>query len=166
MNWQYAYTLRKAREAGNDEVVRELETSGVPPHDDFAKYSAMRRRLAAYFPRVDLDWLQRQQSLYASAPGMTPETLKSMAAGGTFSFPRLLPVIVSQDLRATVHAVEIPFCVIQGSDDAFTPNDPARAFFEHVKAPSKNFQVIEGAGHFAPMTHTKEFLQALATCRE
>jgi pimeloyl-ACP methyl ester carboxylesterase len=164
VKWQYEYALRKAREAGDAAVVQELETMGLPPHDNFAKYSAMRRKLVAYFPKVDTDWLQRQQALYRAAPGITPDDLKTFSAGGGFSMARLMPTIMAEDLRATIDELEIPFCVIQGSEDTFTPLEPARAFFEHVKAPVKRLHVVEGAGHFAAMTHTKEFLTVLAAC--
>ena len=165
VRWQYEYALRKAREAGDAASIKELETMGLPPHDDFAKYSAMRRKLVAYFPKVDMDWLERQQTLYRSAPGITPEDLKAFSAGGGVSMTRLLPTIMAEDLRASIHKLDIPFCVIQGSDDVFTPLEPANAFFEHVVAPRKRIQVIAGAGHFVAMTHTQEFLSALARCR-
>lgn len=164
VKWQYEYALRKARAAGDVSVVQDLETMGLPPHDDFAKYSAMRRKLFPYFPRVDTDWLARQQTLYRSAPGITTDDLKAFSAGGGFSMRGLLPATTATDLRATIDAIDVPFCVIQGSEDAFTPSDPARAFFDHVRAPAKQWHVIAGAGHFAPMTHTSEFLAAIAAC--
>jgi pimeloyl-ACP methyl ester carboxylesterase len=165
VRWQYEYALRQARAAGDAAVVQELETMGVPPHDDFKKYSAMRRKLFPYFPKVDMGWLARQDALYKSAPGVTMDDLKAYSAGGGFSMTQLMPTIMAEDLRATIDKLEVPFCVIQGSDDTFTPLEPARAFFDHVEAPRKKLDVIQGAGHFAAMTHTREFLNALESCR-
>lgn len=142
-----------------------LKPMGLPPHDDLIKYSAMRRKLGTYFAKSDLEWLQRQQALYANAPGLTPQDLKAFAAGGGFSMSKLMPQILAQDLRATVDRLDTRFCVIQGSEDAFTPLAPARLFFDHVQAPAKHLEVIQGAGHFAAMTRTPEFLSAMTRCR-
>jgi pimeloyl-ACP methyl ester carboxylesterase len=165
VKWQYEYALNHARAAGDAAVVKELEKMGLPPHDDFTKYSVMRNKLSKYFAKADSDWLQRQQSLYSSAPGITSDDLKAFMVAGRFSFPKLLPTIIATDLRATVHSVDVPFCVIQGGEDTFTPLEPAKAFFDHIDAPHKHFEVIEGAGHFAAMTDTQAFLSALKTCR-
>jgi pimeloyl-ACP methyl ester carboxylesterase len=165
VQWQYEYALQKTRTAGDEAVVKDLEAMGLPRHDDFVQYSAMRRKLGPYFPPTDVEWLQRQASLYRSAPGITADDLKAFSAGGGFSMSRLMPTIMKEDLRATVDELATPFCVIQGENDVFTPLPPARAFFEHVQAPAKQLHVISGAGHFAAMTHTAEFLSALSKCR-
>jgi pimeloyl-ACP methyl ester carboxylesterase len=35
------------------------------------------------------------------------------------------------------------------------------AYFKRIKAPEKKLVVIEGAGHFALVTHKQEFIEAL-----
>jgi len=164
VKWQYEYALRKAREAGDTAVVQELEKAGLPPHDDRLKYFAMRRRFAAYFPKVDADWIAGEQKLYAAEPGVTPDVLKAYAAAGAFSGSRLLPAIMSTDLNANTTQLSMRVCVIQGELDTFTPTPIARAFYDHVQAPQKYYGLIPGAGHFAAMTHGREFLKEVAQC--
>jgi pimeloyl-ACP methyl ester carboxylesterase len=164
VKWQYDYALQKAREAGDAAVVQELGTAGAPPHDNTGKYFAMRRRLAAYFPKVDVQWIEQEQKLYESEPGATAEDIKAYAAGGAFSASKLMPTIMSTDLASTISTVDTRFCVIQGELDTFTPTALAHAFFDKVQAPKKYFAVIPHAGHFAAMTHTAEFLGDITRC--
>jgi pimeloyl-ACP methyl ester carboxylesterase len=56
---------------------------------------------------------------------------------------------------------ENPYIVIQCQDDWFVPTSPARSYFDKVVAPRKRMVVIEGAGHFALVTHPHAFLQVL-----
>jgi pimeloyl-ACP methyl ester carboxylesterase len=64
-------------------------------------------------------------------------------------------------LVVTAPRLAVPFVVIQGSDDNITPTDAARAYFDRLEAPAKDFVVVEGAGHFAHLTHAPQFLAAL-----
>jgi pimeloyl-ACP methyl ester carboxylesterase len=58
---------------------------------------------------------------------------------------------------------ELPYFVIQGQDDWFTPTGPARSYFEKIVAPRKQMVVLAGAGHFALVTHPDAFIAALET---
>jgi pimeloyl-ACP methyl ester carboxylesterase len=51
--------------------------------------------------------------------------------------------------------------VIQGKEDMVTPVSVAVQYFNVVKAPRKKLVLIEGAGHFALVTHSEEFVAAL-----
>lgn len=65
------------------------------------------------------------------------------------------------DLPATATNLKIPYYVIQGRHDLFAPTPLAKAYFDKVSAPKKQFFVIEDAGHFALATHQKEVIVAL-----
>jgi len=65
------------------------------------------------------------------------------------------------DLPATASHIETAFFVIQGRDDPITPTKDALAYFEHVHAPHKQLVLIPHAGHFAFMTSSDAFLNAL-----
>jgi pimeloyl-ACP methyl ester carboxylesterase len=92
---------------------------------------------------------------------MAMEELADWEAARRASAGRLLPQIAAVDLSATALRLEVPFVLIQGSDDLNTPTEVAKAYFEQVDAPSKKFVVIDGAGHFAHLTHAPQFLSAL-----
>jgi pimeloyl-ACP methyl ester carboxylesterase len=92
---------------------------------------------------------------------MTAEELANWQAGRQASAGWLMPQVGEVDLFSTALRLEIPYIVIQGSDDIFTPTDTAIAYFEQVDAPSKELVIVEGAGHFPHLTHTDQFLSAL-----
>jgi pimeloyl-ACP methyl ester carboxylesterase len=92
---------------------------------------------------------------------MAPKELADWQAGRQAFTPGLLQQMAGVDLFATARRVEVAFVVIQGSGDWNTPAAAARGYFEQVEAPSKDLVVVDGAGHFAHLTHTPQFLSAL-----
>ena len=103
--------------------------------------------------------MQRLQSRAAEV--MTPNELTPWQQGRQASIGWLIQQIAGVDLFATTRRLEVPFVVVQGSDDLNTPADVAAAYFEHVEAPAKELVIVDGAGHFAHLTHTPQFLSAL-----
>ncbi|HWY36757.1 MAG TPA: alpha/beta hydrolase, partial [Nitrosopumilaceae archaeon] len=55
----------------------------------------------------------------------------------------------------------LPYLVIQGSDDLFTPTEPVRNYFDRIIAPRKKMVIIENAGHFAFVTNKNRFVEEL-----
>jgi pimeloyl-ACP methyl ester carboxylesterase len=84
-----------------------------------------------------------------------------MGEGTNFSALALLKVMMSAELVATNKDMPVPFFIIQGKDDIWTPTSLAIDYFNGVAAPKKALTVIEGAGHFALDTHREEFIKAL-----
>ncbi|WP_328755473.1 alpha/beta hydrolase [Streptomyces sp. NBC_00269] len=56
---------------------------------------------------------------------------------------------------------DVPFFVVQGACDLVNTPTRARAFFDDVQAPVKEFTQIEDAGHFAAYKRPKLFLDLL-----
>jgi pimeloyl-ACP methyl ester carboxylesterase len=135
----------------------ELRALNAPP---LQKFGAVSRLLPTRAPASHVAFMQSLQSRAAEV--MTPTELERWQAGRGASGPALIPQVAAVDLFATINRLEVPFVVIQGRDDPITPAPLASAFFEHVEAPAKELVIIEGAGHFAHLTHTKEFLAALS----
>jgi pimeloyl-ACP methyl ester carboxylesterase len=79
--------------------------------------------------------------------------------------PLLMAAIFYADLPATARQIATRFCVIQGNDDFITPTQLVKMYFDQVQAPIKHMETVPNAGHFALMTHTGEFIEALARCR-
>ena len=135
----------------------ELRALDSPP---LQKFGAVSRLLPTRAPASHVAFMRGLQSRAAEV--MTPTELERWQTGRGASGPALIPQIAAVDLFATINRLEVPFVVIQGRDDPITPTPLASAFFEHVDAPAKELVVVEGAGHFAHLTHTREFLAALS----
>jgi pimeloyl-ACP methyl ester carboxylesterase len=155
---QIAYMRERA--GGDAQLIAQLDELGPLDSHTLGKFGAVNRLLASRVPAVDTAFFQRLQSRAAEV--MTPKELADWQAGRGFSVAQLSPQLPGVDLFVAVSRLEVPFVVIQGADDANTPTDSATAFFEHVDAPAKELVVVEGAGHFPHLTHTKEFLAALS----
>ena len=65
------------------------------------------------------------------------------------------------DLRTLGTDFPIPLLFFEGAEDFMTPIEPARAYFDEVTAPGKEFVVFEGSGHFVPFERPDEFLAQL-----
>ena len=68
---------------------------------------------------------------------------------------------MATDLPATATSFKIPYYVIQGRHDLFSPTPLVEAYFNKVSAPKKRLIIIEDAGHFALATHQAEVIAAL-----
>src|SRR6185436_2659523 len=93
--------------------------------------------------------------------GETDATLQALGDGMKASGKALIGASVATDLPATATNFKVPYYIIQGRHDLFSPTPLAKAYFDKVTAPKKQFVVIEDAGHFALATHQKEVIAAL-----
>jgi pimeloyl-ACP methyl ester carboxylesterase len=114
-----------------------------------------------FLDEADARWLSGLLALLRKSPGFTDDELTTLGDGMMFSGKTLLPTQMKEDLSTSALRFEIPYFVIQGRDDLFTLTAPAEAYFAKVVAPRKRIAIIEGAGHFALMTHAAKFLAIL-----
>ncbi|MEU3709782.1 alpha/beta fold hydrolase [Streptomyces catenulae] len=75
----------------------------------------------------------------------------------------VLPGTAAFDDRADGTRFDVPFFVVQGACDLVNTPARARAFFDEVQAPVKEFTLIEDAGHFAAYRRPDLFLDVLRT---
>src|SRR5262249_18427617 len=155
---QYRYTLDRARKESNASVVAELEALGVPALDKFDQYLVMRRRLNTYLAPSDVQWLTKQDALVRSV--LSADDLNAYRQGFQ-TMSGLASTVFSMDLPSLGFDFKVPFFLIQGKEDHITPLSMAASYFEMIKAPTKRMTVIEGAGHFALMTHMPQFASVL-----
>jgi pimeloyl-ACP methyl ester carboxylesterase len=81
------------------------------------------------------------------------------------SGPALINASVATDLTTTATRFTIPYYVIQGRHDLFSPTPLAEGYFDKVSAPKKRLIIIEDGGHFALATHQGEVIAALKGVR-
>ena len=149
----------RAVAAGDADLISHLDALAGLDSRSFEKFGAVNGLLQRRLPAVDVAWMQRLQSRAAEV--MTPNELTTWQQGRQASIGWLIQQLAGVDLFATTSRLEVPFVVIQGSDDLNTPTDVATEYFEHVEAPAKELVIVDGAGHFAHLTHTTQFLSAL-----
>ena len=90
---------------------------------------------------------------------------ESIAVGGSFA-------VVNHDQRGVgtsaagrglTHpdSFAVPMVVIRGRHDLQTPYEPARAYEERLRAPSKSFVMLERSGHVPMLEEPKQCLKVL-----
>jgi len=163
--FQYDFVRAEARDKGNQAVLKTLKEPAAFDPRNTADYLSVNEPLTSrLLAKTDLEWygsLPQRKSAATSA-----QEAKDIDAGQIFSGRKLQSAIFAEDLFSTASTFDIPFIVIQGSGDVIAPTPLVIDYFSRVQAPRKELRLIEGAGHFALVTHPSEFLAALgATIR-
>jgi pimeloyl-ACP methyl ester carboxylesterase len=158
VQWQFDYLKNKAAETGNGPMANELVKIGTPDPSNTVQYFRFTRSLRKYLHSSDSVWLSEIRTAFNAFPKNDRENI---IGGMNFAGQALLPFQVKEQLSTTFLNFTIPYFVIQGRHDVFTPTDPVIAYFEMITAPQKKIVIIEDAGHFALVTHKQEVIKTL-----
>jgi pimeloyl-ACP methyl ester carboxylesterase len=160
VQFQFDFLKRRYKEDGDAKALAALEAIGKPDPKDVKQYFGFSRPIRQYLNPSDAAWFANMLEV-AKANGETEATLKATGDGMAASGAALIGSIVTEDLAATALHFKIPYYVIQGRHDLFTPTPLAEAYFNRVSAPTKRLVIIEDAGHFALATHQVDVIAAL-----
>lgn len=160
VQFQFDFLKQRYKENGDSAGLAALEKIGKPDPKNVDQYFGFSRPLRKNMNPSDTAWLSNMLQVLKDN-GETEATLKALGDGSSASGKALIGSSVATDLPATATNFKIPYYVIQGRDDLFSPTPLAKAYFDKVSAPKKQFIVIEDAGHFALSTHQKEVIAAL-----
>jgi pimeloyl-ACP methyl ester carboxylesterase len=158
---QFQFLKSKARETGNAVLAAQLDSIGNLDPTNPGQYFAATRSLRNFMPDSDKAWFSRMRALATDSLGLTDDGRAAINAGMRYSGRVLLPTQMQEGLSTTALKFDLPYFVIQGQDDWFTPTAPAKSYFDKVVAPRKRMVVLEGAGHFALVTHPGAFIAVL-----
>jgi proline iminopeptidase len=162
MQTRYAYAVKRAEAEKDQEAIKQLREIGPPPYAAGPKFFAAQRWIGRYIAESDAKYLQKQLDIVRAAPNFSPQDVQDWIGGGQFSIPLLFATLTAIDLPATLgYDMPVPFFIIQGADDDFTPTKLAEDYFRKIRAPRKKMVQIKNAGHFAYATNQEEFLAAL-----
>jgi pimeloyl-ACP methyl ester carboxylesterase len=166
-----ATAVARAQAAKDAQAVAQLQQFTVSDFADMTKFHTFFRWAGAPFsnPGPDWDYIGRMFSLLGP-----PDKPKSIAAADFLAsnpppdnpalqpvcLQKLLPYSFEFDARAGGTDLSVPYFVIEGRNDPIWPPEVVRAFVDQVRAPVKNFTVIDG-GHFACLSNPTGFLDAL-----
>jgi pimeloyl-ACP methyl ester carboxylesterase len=164
VNIQYDLLLAKAHKDGNQATVKELEAIGRPGPTDGNHWSFLGKyNFRSLWSSSDQEWLRHLRNQAAELKAREPEQFKNLEDGMQFTGERVLSDQIATDLPKTACDVHTAYFVIQGQDDVITPTQAAVDYFKCIKAPKKDLILIPNAGHFAFMTASNKFLEALTS---
>ena len=156
----YTRVLAKARQRVDAGAIADLERIGPPPYDSLADIGRHRKWAARYegyaspFELFVTEFLAPRASL-RDMSDLVRGLLRSQEHffGASMDGPFL-----DTDLRRLGPRFEVPIFVVQGTEDDYTPPELSRSYVEWIDAPVKEFVGLEGAGHFALVSHAAAFL--------
>jgi pimeloyl-ACP methyl ester carboxylesterase len=160
---QFDFMLARSRAANDRKKVGQMEAIGTPDPNNAEQYFSWWRMRNPYMAWADVKWFEDLAQIVRTNPDFTEEYMKALGDGSEYSFRTTLSAMLAEDLPTTANVLKVPFFVIQGKEDMATPTSVAVQYFNVVKAPRKKLILIKHAGHFAFVTHRKEFLAALVT---
>lgn len=157
---QFNLLLNKARADDDAKSIKMLEAIGEPDPQNAQQYFTFSRNLITVMADSDQTWLKGLRKATPASLGVSQEEYANLVGGMEFSSKHLLADQIASDLPRTATDIKTAFFLIQGGNDTITPTPAAVDYFKQVKAPMKKLVLIDG-GHFAFMTHGKQFLEAL-----
>jgi pimeloyl-ACP methyl ester carboxylesterase len=160
VQFQFDFLRQRYRDKGDTAALAALDAIGKPDPTNVKQYFGFSRPIRQHMNASDTAWLSGLKNRYI-ASGETEVTVKAIGDGMNASGAALIDASVAGDLSATATSFKIPYYVIQGRHDLFSPTPLVEAYFNKVLAPKKRLIIIEDAGHFALSTHQAEVIAAL-----
>ncbi|MFZ3498343.1 alpha/beta fold hydrolase [Streptomyces sp. 5.8] len=153
----------RLRAAGKAKLLAQVEAIGADPRAWTPQQQAAYAKISAQSDPLTLATLKKVVlgSMWLS-PLHSLRDLRDYFRGQAFS-ERITGGTAGLDDRADGTRFEIPFFVFQGEHDVLTPTAAAKAFFDEVEAPVKQFALIEDCSHFASFARPDRFLELLQT---
>jgi pimeloyl-ACP methyl ester carboxylesterase len=159
----YVRTMARLRAANDEEGIRELAAVGPPPYSSEDKLTVERSLSERHDIPSERDILRNMIPIALVAPGWSLWDLYEALQAPKYAEDATFDADASYDARQFGTDYALPFFIINASEDHVTPTDLARRYFDTIRAPEKQFVVLEGVGHSAVLTEPDLFLRELVT---
>ncbi len=159
-----AWTIERARQAGNAEAVREIEALRPYPDegpftirqaDGWRKWAFRYGGLAAY---------REDAGFYFRAPRLSPEytaaDIEAWGAGSQLSVNALWPQLANMSFM-DLRRLDVPVVLFLGRHDYATPSSIAARWLERLDAPGKRAIWFEHSAHLPMVEEPGRVLEAL-----
>jgi pimeloyl-ACP methyl ester carboxylesterase len=160
VQFQFDFLKQRYKEKSDTAGLAALEAIGKPDPKNVKQYFGFSRPIRQHMNPSDTAWLSNLLALL-KASGETEASMKTLGDGMVASGSALVDDMINEELSTKAVSFKIPYYIIQGRHDLFTPTSLAEAYFKKVSAPAKRLVIIEDAGHFALSTHQARVIAAL-----
>ena len=165
-NVSYAFALEKAREAGNEADIAQLQRVGPPVDGQYRpvfdglmtqrrimkKYGGHSTKKGGYFSGTVIPILTSRELDIRSKIGT--------ARGYKRCLSRMWPTIVHYDFVHDCGPFRMPYYIFQGRLDRNTPASLVQEFYDSIEAPDKDLVWFEHSAH-GPMGEEPEKFKRL-----
>jgi pimeloyl-ACP methyl ester carboxylesterase len=157
----YARVMAKARAAHDDDGIAALESIGAPPYKSQRDLLVEREISERYDTEAERNLEATLRPVVLFAPEFSLRDIYSMLQGSEFAGNAIYPEMLTYDARKLGPRFDVPFFIFNGDQDLVTPIDLAKAYFDTIAAPRKEFVVLDSGGHSALLTMPDLFLAEL-----
>jgi pimeloyl-ACP methyl ester carboxylesterase len=158
----YQLTLGWLRAAGNTKGVKAVEKLGARrAHPTPRELTQLHQWTIKANPTIPDMIRDIMLPAMLTSPDHTIGDLRDIMKGMNFSNDQLFQELLTIDLRQLGMRFEVPFFIFQGDTDAINPTALAKAYFDELEAPHKEFVLIKQAGHLAAFARPEQFLNEL-----
>jgi pimeloyl-ACP methyl ester carboxylesterase len=164
MTRSYPVLVQKAREAGVDAALKELEASGPPPYEDIQTYLVAIKWANEFDASTGADNQSWDPGRFGAMFKMALSA-KTLFEGANFSQGLMLRSMLDENIPAVGTSFAIPVVLIQGSEDLVCPTALVQNYFGQIVAPEKKLIMLQGAGHLAILSDRTLFHNALREVR-
>ncbi|MBA4601996.1 alpha/beta fold hydrolase [Thermoactinomyces mirandus] len=158
----YQLQLNTLKEVGDTKGVQLIEKMGP----DFSKwsrkdYDELNKHIIKSIDKVPNMIMDLIFPYMISSPDHKIRDLINIFKGMDYSLNYLFDELRTFDIREVGMKFDLPFFVFQGDTDILTPTETAKAYFNEIDAPHKEFVLIKQAGHLACFARPNQFLEEL-----
>jgi pimeloyl-ACP methyl ester carboxylesterase len=158
----YRLARRSAQERGDRKGVRLLADMGPDPsHWTVGQHESLMKLAIRVTPGVPNMVSDLMLPALMFAPCYTMSDIRDYQRAMTYSLGGLFEELRSFDRRDARDEFAVPISFFAGERDTVTPIETAREYYQNIRAPHKEFVVIQGAGHLAEFADPRQFLEKL-----
>jgi len=158
----FKLTVHALRAVGNTKGVQLLEKMGSDQSQwsrkDFDKKNRLIVKAIKDVPNMITDLIIPSM---LSSPEHKIHDMIDIFKGMSFSIDHLFDELMNFDLKKLGMRFELPIFIFQGDTDILTPTELAKAYYDEIEAPHKEFVLIKNAGHLAVFARADQFLEEL-----
>lgn len=159
----YDWTIKRAKELGNQKAINELEQIGRPPFHHFSKglwkYSVW---LAKFGGKMyNSQGTEIFKGIFSAPEYSLLDKLKFFR-GSLFSVKHLHQELLQTNLEEIVTSIDIPVYFFLGKHDYSAPYELAHAYFQLLEAPRKKLIWFEKSGHMPQFEESSKYIEELS----
>ncbi|MBS4215045.1 alpha/beta fold hydrolase [Neobacillus rhizophilus] len=160
-NLVYTLSVNAFRGAGITRGVQLLEKMGADQSQwsrkDFDKKNRLIVKTIKDVPNMITDLILPSM---LSSPEHKIRDMMDIFKGMSYSLDHLFNELINFDFKK-YSKFEVPVFIFHGDHDIITPTELARAYYDDIEAPQKEFVLIKNAGHLACFARPNQFLDEL-----
>ncbi|WOJ95894.1 alpha/beta hydrolase [Congregibacter brevis] len=156
----YNFTVQQLTQAGDQKALHELESLGPPPYpspEEWLRAVGIERTLMRPLEKPDGSIFMSMLDTYLTFTlyrGYSISDKLNALRGSEISIDKLWTDAINADLMTTHRRFEIPVYFFQGRYDQHTVTEVAKAYFDVIDAPQKEYFEFASSAHWP---HVNEF---------